>query len=126
MLDIKKKNIGRGVFVLGTMAVSLFLLSGCIPSHNRCFKGAASRGYYCYKNYNFGQNLSSNYKKGIRDGCKTGEGHFVRDYSLSSASADYKVGWDVGRAHCKLITPEDAKPGMRTQYQQDIDQKKQP
>jgi hypothetical protein len=109
---------------LGIATLFILSITGCIPSGGRCFPGAAERGYYCYKEYNFGQNLSSDYKKGIRDGCSTGEGRFRRDYSLSGISPDYKAGWDIGRAHCKLIIPEEAKPGMRTQYQQNIDQKK--
>jgi hypothetical protein len=81
-------------------------------------------GYFCYKEYNFGRNVSAEFKKGVRDGCRTGEGHFRRDYALSSVSADYRAGWDAGRAQCKLIVPEEAKPGMRTQYQQSLDEQK--
>ncbi len=117
--------MSKNIFFLPVAAILIaFTVSGCIPSHNRCFKGMEKLGYYCYKNYNYGRNLSENYKKGVRDGCRTGEGHFVRDYSLSAVSEDYKKGWDAGRATCKLIIPEEAKPGMRTQYQQDIDQNK--
>jgi len=53
-----------------------------------------------------------------------GEGHFRKDYTASASSEDYKKGWDDGRAYCQLIVPEEAKPGMRTQYQQSIDEKK--
>ena len=117
--------IQKNKFILSISVFGLaFLLSGCIPSHNRCFKGMEKLGYFCYKSYNYGRHLSENYKKGVRDGCRTGEGHFVRDYSLSAVSNDYREGWDAGRATCKLIVPEEAKPGIRTQYQQDIDQKK--
>jgi len=114
----------KKIVLLGSTATLMLSLSGCIPSGGRCFPGAAERGYFCYKEHNFGQNLSSDYKKGIRDGCSTGEGRFRRDYGRSSISTDYKSGWDIGRAHCKLIIPEEAKAGLRTEYQQAIDQKK--
>jgi hypothetical protein len=81
-------------------------------------------GYFCYKEHNFGQHRSATFKQGVRDGCSTAEGRFRRDYSISSTSGEYREGWDLGRAYCKFIVPEEAKPGMRTQYQQDIDQKK--
>jgi hypothetical protein len=81
-------------------------------------------GYFCYKEYNFGEHRTAAYKKGVRDGCSTGEGRFRRDYGLSSGSMEYRQGWDAGRAHCKLIVPEEAKPGMRTQYQQAMDMNK--
>jgi hypothetical protein len=81
-------------------------------------------GYFCYKEHNFGRNTTPEFRQGIKDGCSTGEGYFRRDYSLSSISMEYREGWDLGRANCKLIVPDEAKPGMRTRYQQEIDEKK--
>jgi hypothetical protein len=112
--------------MLSTTATLMFFLSGCIPSGGRCFPYMQDAGYFCYKEHNFGRNVTPEYKKGVKDGCTTGEGRFRRDYSLSRISADYRSGWDVGRAHCKLIVPEEAKPGMRTQYQQSMDMNKTP
>ena len=103
----------------------LFVLNGCIPSGGRCFPYMEKAGYFCYKGHNFGRNVSTDYKKGVIDGCHTGEGYFRRNYALSASSVDYKKGWDIGRAHCPLIVPEEAKPGMRTQYQQTLDEKGQ-
>jgi len=84
------------------------------------------KGYFCFHGHNFGQHVTASYKKGVFDGCRTGEGHFQKDYKASASSEMYRKGWDDGRAYCKLIIPEEAKPGMRTQYQQAIDEKKQP
>ncbi len=111
-------------YFLATTAL-LFSLNGCIPSGGRCFPYMEKAGYFCYKGHNFGRNVSEEYKKGVIDGCHTGEGHFRRDYTLSGSSADYKTGWDDGRGYCPFIVPEEAKPGQRTQYQQAIDEKKQ-
>ena len=111
-------------YVLSSTAF-LFVLNGCIPSGGRCFPYMEKAGYFCYKGHNFGQKVSENYKKGVMDGCRTGEGHFRRNYTLSSSSIDYKTGWDAGRAYCPFIVPEEAKPGMRTQYQQTLDEKRQ-
>lgn len=36
----------------------------------------------------------------------------------------YIKGWELGRATCKLVIPDEAAEGtMRTQYQQSIDEK---
>jgi hypothetical protein len=114
----------KRVTLLGAFGVLMFSFSGCIPSGNRCFPYMQNAGYFCYKAYNYGRNVTPEFKKGVRDGCTTGEGRFRRDYTLSSGSAEYRSGWDAGRTKCKLITPEEAKPGLRTQYQQAIDEKK--
>ena len=105
--------------------MALLTLTGCIPSGGRCFPYMQKAGYFCYKAHNFGKDVSENYKRGVHDGCRTAEGTFRRNYSLSGTSEDYRKGWDAGRAFCKLIVPDEAKPGMRTQYQQAIDEKKQ-
>ena len=114
----------KKVTVLGTLGILMFSLNGCIPSGGRCFPYMQNAGYFCYKEHNFGRNVTPEFKKGVQDGCATGEGRFRRDYTLSSRSTDYRTGWDAGRAECTLIVPEEAKPGMRTQYQQDQDMKK--
>jgi len=106
------------------VGVSLFVLTGCIPSGGRCFPYMEKAGYFCFRGHNFGRYVTEIYKKGVFDGCRTGEGHFRKDYTASASSEDYKKGWDDGRAYCKLIIPDEAKPGMRTQYQQSIDEKK--
>ncbi len=99
-------------------------LSGC-GTVIGCSPSAVKAGYFCYKGHNFGLNVSPQYKEGTIDGCRTGEGYFRRDYALSKSSEAYRSGWDAGRAACPLVTPEEAKPGLRTQYQQAIDEKKQ-
>ena len=113
------------LFYLVSTTTLLLTLNGCTPSLGRCFPYMEKAGYFCYRSHNFGRNVSEAYKQGVRDGCRTGEGYFRRDYALSSTSADYREGWDKGRAFCPLIVPDEAKPGMRTQYQQAIDRKKQ-
>ncbi len=109
---------------LVALSVAMLTLSGCIPSGGRCFPYMKNAGYFCYREHNFGRNVSDDFKQGVRDGCTTAEGRFRRNYSRSAASADYRTGWEAGRAQCRLIVPEEAKPGLRTQYQQSIDEKK--
>jgi len=110
---------------LSTLTAVAFSLSGCIPSGGRCFPYMQKAGYFCYKAHNFGKDVSENYRQGVKDGCSTGEGRFRRNYHLSGISSDYKKGWDDGRAFCKLVIPDEAKPGIRTQYQQALDEKKE-
>ncbi len=110
-------------YILAASAAVLF--SACTTPTSRCSEGASTQGYFCYQGYNFGRKLSGEYKLGIKHGCTTANGHFVKYYTLSSSSENYRQGWDRGRATCKLIPPEEAAPGtMRTQYQQSIDEKK--
>jgi hypothetical protein len=109
--------------ILGTLVAVLF--SACTTPTSRCSESASTQGYFCYQGYNFGKRLSGEYKLGVKHGCTTAQGHFVKQYTLSGTSESYKNGWEKGRATCKLIPPEEASSGtMRTQYQQSIDEKK--
>ncbi len=116
----------RSMLILYLLSGTLFVMNGCSStSISRCSTTAASRGYFCYQGYNFGRALTSLHKQGIKDGCRTANGYFTKNYTLSQSSDDYIKGWDKGRATCKLIPPQEADPGtIRTQYQQSIDEKK--
>ncbi len=82
-----------------------------------------TKGFYCYKNINFGKSRGRSFEKGIRDGCKTGEGEFTKDYSLSSSDKNYFDGWILGRSKCHQILPnegtrlEEEKSRKRAEYQ---------
>gem|GEM_PF-1852991 len=103
---------------------SLLWLQGCVPSGGKCFTGAARSGYFCHQGYNFGKNRTHAYKQGVKHGCRTANGHFIKNYALSGSSPEYIKGWDRGRATCRLILPKEAEAGtMRTQYQQSIDER---
>jgi len=108
---------------------TLQILSGCVPREPRYIKNSCSdrmlqQGYYCYQGHNFGKSRSEIYRSGIKDGCHTANGKYTKNYTSSKSSKVYRAGWDAGRAKCKLIIPEEAEPGMRTEYQQSIDEKK--
>jgi len=81
-------------------------LLGC-GNNNQLTLEQCTKGYFCYKNINFGKSRGELYEKGIKDGCKTGEGTFTKDYSLSSTSKDYFDGWILGRSKCKQILPNE-------------------
>ena len=116
----------HSVKLLCLLGSTLFLFNGCVgTSVSRCSSTAPSRGYFCYQGYNFGRDLSVPYKQGVKDGCRTANGHFSKNYRLSANTKSYVKGWDKGRATCKLILPAEAQSGtMRTQYQQSIDEQK--
>ncbi len=107
-----RKQIGYFGAIIG-LALAV---QGCIPSRGRCLPYMERTGYFCYKQHNYGRYVSSNYKQGVRDGCRTGEGYFRRNYSLSSYSEDYRKGWDAGRSVCRLIIPKEAQSSMRRRY----------
>jgi len=84
-----------------------------------------SRGYFCHQGYNFGKKLGVAYRQGVKDGCRTANGYFTKNYGLSGSNEAYIKGWDKGRATCKLMIPDEAQSGtMRTAYQQSIDEQK--
>ncbi len=89
-----------------------------VPKPNVCTKGS-----YCYKNINFGKSRGPSYEKGIRDGCRTGEGFFTKDYYKSSTDKNYYDGWILGRSKCKQILPNEGtilaeeKSKKRAEYQ---------
>lgn len=86
---------------------SLIIMGCSSDSEDLSLDLCKQKGYFCYKNINFGKSRGSDYEKGIRDGCKTGEGTFTKDYSLSSTSKDYFDGWILGRSKCKQVLPNE-------------------
>jgi len=103
--------------LLTTSTLIIASCSGNSPTPS-CAKDA-----YCYKNINFGKSRGSSYEHGIRDGCRTGEGEFTKDYSSSSSDKNYYDGWILGRSKCKQILPnegtklEEEKSRQRAEYQ---------
>ena len=56
---------------------------------------------YTYNDIDFGSDRDSDFKHGVRDGCKTAKGDYVKDYSLFKDSKSYKIGWENGRIKCE-------------------------
>ncbi len=81
----------------------LFIVSinGCGGSSVPCSLEDIRSGTFCYDGHDFGKNPDPNYRQGVRDGCKTGKGHFVKDYTISDISLQYRQGWIKGRAICR-------------------------
>jgi len=96
------------------LKVSMFLtlsysaIIGC-SSYNKNISIADDCGKksFCYKGFNFGPSQGLEFEKGIKDGCKTAEGIFKKNYTLSSSSIKYKNGWMLGRIKCKQILPNE-------------------
>jgi len=113
--------MGKTVKISILLAVSTILI-GCANSDSAT-PGECQKGMYCYKSINFGVSRGADYEKGIRDGCRTGEGTFTKDYSMSSSSKDYFDGWILGRSKCKQILPnegtkqEELNSKKRAEYQ---------
>lgn len=83
------------IFMTGTI-----FFSGCgeVPDLDSV---AASSGDFVYRNHNFGANRDSEYRKGVKDGCKTSDGDYTKNHALFNTENDYRVGWEHGRLHCK-------------------------
>jgi hypothetical protein len=85
------------------VGVLIYILSGCAgtsPSM-RCTPAMIKQGYFCYNGINFGKNLSPMYKRGVVDGCRTGQGYFFKDYELFNFNIPYQKGWIEGRKRCR-------------------------
>jgi len=105
------------------LGLSFFALLGCSNNNEQLNMDNCGKDNYCYKNLNFGPSQGSEFEKGVRDGCKTAEGNFRKDYSLSSSSDIYKNGWVLGRTKCKQKLPnegvkqEESNSRKRAEYQ---------
>ena len=113
----------KKIVVLSLIGViSLLFITGCRGS-NELTPQNCQKNMYCYKNINFGITRGSSYEKGIRDGCRTGEGYFTKDYYASSTDKNYYDGWILGRSKCKQILPNEGtrlaeqKSRQRAEYQ---------
>jgi len=76
----------------------LFTACGEVPNLDTA---TASSGDFVYNGHNFGTNRNTEYKKGVKDGCKTSDGVYTKNHSLFNTENDYHVGWEHGRIHCK-------------------------
>ncbi len=77
----------------------LFTACGEVPDLDGV--SASSSGDFVYRNHNFGSNRDAEYRKGVKDGCKTSDGDYTKNHTLFNAENDYRVGWEHGRMHCK-------------------------
>jgi hypothetical protein len=83
------------IFLAGSL-----LFTGCGERPN-IDNISASSGDFVYRNHNFGSNRDTEYRKGVKDGCKTSDGDYTKNHTLFDAENDYRVGWEHGRMHCK-------------------------
>ncbi len=84
-------------------STAIIIFGGCAATTGsmRCTPEMISAGYFCYGGINFGKNLSPEYKRGVIDGCRTGQGYFFKDYTAYANSPTYKQGWIEGRKRCR-------------------------
>ena len=84
--------------------VSLFLsgtlfFTGCGEAPN-LDDISASDGDFIYNGRNFGSNRNINYKIGVKDGCATSNGEYIKNHALFNGNGSYHNGWEHGRIHC--------------------------
>jgi hypothetical protein len=94
--------------IVSSCIISLILIN-CSGSKSSALslEDCGKNGNFCYKGFNYGPVTSPLFKKGVKDGCRTAEGFFTKDYTLSSSSKEYYNGWIEGRSHCKQILPNE-------------------
>ncbi len=84
----------KTLIITASIAAGL-LLTACTSS------GVSLKNSYIYNGINFGSDRDANFKLGVRDGCKTSDGDYVKDHNLFNNSESYEVGWEDGRLKCK-------------------------
>jgi len=89
----------NGIFLLLGVWMGI---TGCGPSSGTvpCVPGASR---FCCAGIDFGTNGDPLYRRGVCDGCRTGEGYFRKDYTLSRGSPAYRSGWIDGRTRCRPV-----------------------
>jgi len=90
-----KTLILASIFLAGSL-----LFTGCGEGPNTDSISASS-GDFVYRDHNFGSNRDAEYRKGVKDGCKTSDGDYTKNHGLFNAENDYRAGWEHGRMHCK-------------------------
>ncbi len=85
--------------------VMIALIDGCARRSSGLSR-ACQPGMYCYKNINFGPSKGRAFEQGVRDGCRTREGTFTKDYSRSQNNL-YQEGWQLGMSRCKQQLPNE-------------------
>lgn len=91
MLNIK---MAKSIFFVASLSLFTACTSDQLPIHEN--------GYY-YNDIFFGINLSSDYQKGIRDGCTTAKGNYTKSHRLFNNNHDYNNGWFLGRNKCRHL-----------------------
>jgi len=92
---------------LTTASFFLLIISGCSDTTPQFSMQNCGNGNFCYNNINFGPTRGKDYEEGIKDGCKTAEGTFTKNYYMSSTNKDYFDGWILGRSKCKQKLPNE-------------------
>jgi hypothetical protein len=100
--------MNRKVKILIMTTLATFFIAGCAGDDESLALGnCGQKGVFCYKNINFGPSRGKTYERGIKDGCRTGEGEFTKKYYLSSKDKNYYDGWILGRSKCRQILPNE-------------------
>ena len=82
--------------LLTIAATATFLFTACGGGPN-----IIDENTFMYNGHNFGENRDSNFKQGVRDGCKTSNGEYTKDHAQFNTNQSYHIGWEDGRMNCK-------------------------
>ena len=88
----------KKTLITTTAIVTGLLLSACTSSSLSMSSGGND---YVYNGVNFGSDRNTDFKHGVRDGCRTSDGDYTKNHTLFNNNESYKVGWEDGRLQCK-------------------------
>ncbi len=84
-----------------TLALTTGLLLTACTSSAVSLDNRIQANSYVYNGINFGANRNVDFKKGVRDACRTADGHYTKNHNLFNNNESYRVGWEDGRLQCK-------------------------
>jgi major membrane immunogen (membrane-anchored lipoprotein) len=73
---------------------SVLLLSACTSS-------TISHNDYRHQGINFGSDRDADFRKGVRDACRTIGCDYTKDHNKLKNSESYRLGWEEGQLKCK-------------------------
>jgi hypothetical protein len=76
------------------MACSVFFFSACTSS-------TISDKSYVHHGINFGSDRDADFKKGVRDACRTIGCDYTKDHNKLKNNESYRLGWEEGQLKCK-------------------------
>ena len=84
-----QENLAATAAVVGAVAV--------VASNS---DGSHTDNYY-HRGHDYGEERNYNYRAGVRDGCDSGRGRWIRDNYRYNHDYNYKDGWKAGHRRCR-------------------------
>ena len=97
------------LLIIGISIVAALSFIGCTPYEKGLATGvvvgaAGATAYhdnYYYEGYNYGPNRNEMYRRGVRDGCRSSRGRWIKRRYEWNHFPVYREGWSAGYRRCR-------------------------